>query len=193
LPALYQVCQFKRFKKYSIGKKVIIVRPTASLAKRMKVKLKETDLKSDTKLGDWFCNDIVLDKKQFILCVSSASRLGIVIHAAPYSSFPLRIKDALSELLHAIGANAKDIQSEIEKMDDIVITKTNDKSILGTMKEHHLALEYFLYCGNLSVITLQVINLYLAKNISSKLPELYPKDRALKLISENVIILNLKK
>jgi len=37
---------------------MFICRPTASLAKRMKVKLKETDLKSDTKLGDWFYNDI---------------------------------------------------------------------------------------------------------------------------------------
>ncbi len=70
---------------------MIIIRPTASLAKRMKVRLKPDVGSSSTRLGDWYAMDIVIDRQQYILCTSEKSRLPIVISAAPYATFPSRL------------------------------------------------------------------------------------------------------
>lgn len=107
---------------------MVIIRPTASLAKRMKVKLTPTDVEPTTRLGDWYAMDIVLSKNQFILCVSSTSRLSVVLEAAPYASFPKRLSVALGAVLRSIGVSGSDSEDEINRMSDVVLAKTVDRS-----------------------------------------------------------------
>jgi hypothetical protein len=122
---------------------MIIIRPTTSLAKRMKERLQHTEVQSTAAMGDWYANDIVLNRKQFILCVSSRSRLAVVMDAAPYATFPDRLTDAVSEVLRAIGVDEGKIQEERNHMQEFVLAKTVNKSILGSLNEDKFQLEAF--------------------------------------------------
>jgi hypothetical protein len=155
---------------------MIIIRPTASLAKRMKERLQHTDVQSTAVLGDWYANEIVLDRKQFVLCVSSRSRLAVVMDAAPYATFPDRLTDAVSEVLRAIGIDEAKIQEERIHMKEFALAKTVNKSILGSLNENKYQLEAFNHMGRLNLKSTFEMSLYLSKTISLVIPEGYPKD-----------------
>ncbi len=163
---------------------MIIIRPTASLAKRMKVKLQPTDLKSTTKLADWYALDLVLDRKQFILCVSSISRLGVVMDAAPYATFPQRLCEAVTEVLRAIGVNENSIQEERTQMDEIQLAKTENKSILGSMNEYRFQLDAWNHMGRMNLNNTLEMSKHLSKIISLVLPDGYPKYAALRCFGQ---------
>ena len=90
---------------------MIIIRPTASLAKRMRVKLLGNDVTSTAQLGDWYANDIVLNRKQFTLCASSTSRLAVILDAAPYATFPDRLSDAVLKIFEQEPARQELLKS----------------------------------------------------------------------------------
>jgi hypothetical protein len=98
----------------------------------MKERLQHIEAQSTTRLGDWYANDIVLSRKQFILCVSSTSRLAVVVDAAPYATFPDRLSDAVTEVLRIIGVNESKIQEERQQMREFALAKTVNRSILGS-------------------------------------------------------------
>ena len=163
---------------------MIIIRPTASLAKRMKVKLDGNDETSTTRMGDWYANDIVLNRKQFILCASSTSRLAVILDAAPYVTFPDRLSDAVTGVLRAIGVDESKIQEERIHMNGFKIAKTANKSILGSLNEYKFQLEAFSQMGRLNFNDTLEMSLSLSKMISLVIPEGYPKDAALKFFGQ---------
>lgn len=122
---------------------MIIIRPTSTLAKKLKVKLGEDKLASSAQLGDWYAKDFRLGRKHFIMCVSSTTRLGVVLSAAPYQSFNKRLKDGVSHLLKHFKINDKEIQEELDQMDSISWGKTINRSILGTLVDYVKSLEYY--------------------------------------------------
>ncbi len=161
---------------------MIVIRPTATLAKRMKVKLQPTQCTSDAKLGDWYAVDFVLHRKQFILCVSSASRLAVVMDSAPYAKFPNRLCDAVTEVLGAIGVSEPVIQQEQFAMSEFTLAKTESRSILGTANEYRSQLDYLNDYGRVNS-TLEM-SLWLSNTISLVLPDGFPTDSALKLFGQ---------
>lgn len=163
---------------------MLVLRPTASLAKRMKVKLQPSDQSSSTRLGDWYALDIVLSRKQFILCVSSKSRLAVVLEAAPYATLPGRVSDAVTEVLKEIGVNEALIQEERAEMEQVILAKTLNKSILGTMNDYRFQLEWADQADKFSLEDTLKMSMYLSKTISLALPEAYPRYAALKLFGQ---------
>lgn len=151
----------------------------------MKVKLRPSSGESTTRMGDWYAIDLVLNRKQFILCVSSKSRLAVALDASPYANFPDRLCDAVTGVLKAIGVNETAVQEERLQMDEIVLAKTVDKSILGTMNECRFQLDYAHRLGRLDLNDTLMISLSLSKLISLALPEGYPRDAALKLFGQD--------
>jgi len=145
---------------------MVILRPTASLAKRMKVKLQPSDQSSSTRLGDWYALDIVLSRKQFILCVSSKSRLAVVLEAAPYATLPDRLSDAVTEVLREIGVSEGMIQEERAEMAQVVLAKTLNKSILGTMNDYRFQLEWADQVDKFRLEETLKMSMYLGKIIS---------------------------
>lgn len=148
----------------------------------MNIKLQQAEHKSETKLGDWYAVDFVLNRKQFILCVSSLSRLAVVIEATPYAKFPNRICKAVTEVLRAIGVEESAIEQERLAMSEVVLAKTENKSILGTANEYRTQLEYLNDAGR-TKSTLEM-SLWLSNTISLVLPDGYPTDTALKLFGQ---------
>jgi len=150
----------------------------------MKVKLQPNENDSTTSLGDWYAIDIVLNRKQFIMCVSSRSRLAVILEAAPYATFTERLSDAVTELLREIGVTETNIQNERIHMDQFFLAKTINKSILGTMNDYRYQLEVVVYSERLDLIDPGKLSLYLSNTISLALPEGYPRDAALRLFGQ---------
>lgn len=165
---------------------MVIIRPTASLAKRMKVKIEPSEEKSTTLLGDWLANDFVMNRKQYILCMSTESRLSIVMQAAPYSKFPYRLENDLHVVLRELGVEKEIIDSETNEMSDFTLAKTNNRSILGTMKEFKEDLLVHCQLGRLDLDDTIGMSLRLCRNITLTLPEAYPYEAALKLLGSPV-------
>ena len=164
---------------------MVIIRPTGDLAKRMKVKLAQTGERSSTLLGDWYARDLVLDRQQYILCVSEHGRLPVILSAAPYANFPDRLVDALPIVLQKIEVPVKKAEVEVAKMDRVVLAKTASRSILGSMNEFRFQLQATKQMGRLRHDPVKM-SLDLAEVISLVLPDYTPKDTVLKLFGEAV-------
>lgn len=158
----------------------MIVRPTGDLAKRMKVKLDSTHERSSTLLGDWYAIALVIERQQYILCMSEHGRLPVILKAARYANFPKRLMGALPDVLQRIGVPAEKAKIEVSKMDRMVLAKTNNRSVLGSMNDFLFQLQTSSQLGRLHHDPMQM-SLELANIISLVLPDYTPKDTVLKL------------
>jgi len=169
---------------------MVIIRPTASLAKKMKVKLDPSKAKSTTVLGDWLAIDFVMNRKQYILCMSAKSRLSIVMQAAPYSKFPYRLENDLYVVLRELGLDESIIEKETNEMPDFTLAKTNNRSILGTMKEFIEDLTVHCQLGRLDLNDTIGMSLLLSRNITLTLVESYPYEAAFKMLGHKEVTPN---
>lgn len=159
---------------------MIVVRPTQSLAKRMRIKLQPNAAKSSAVLGDWYAQDLKIGAKQFIFCMSERGRLPVIMHAAPYADFPERLADKVAEVLLMIGVEESKVHQEWLGMKEFSLGKTDDRSVLGTMKQSVIALSYV----DLRLTDLREpisLSLHLADEGSLVLPEFTPRKSVLKL------------
>jgi hypothetical protein len=163
---------------------MLILRPTLSLAKRMKVKLEPSTGVSTTRLGDWYAVDLVLNRRQFVLAVSSESRLGIVISAAPYSTIRSRLPDAVSQVLAAMGVPAEKIAAESERMGEVRLAKTKDRSIIGSMNDYCKHLTYMAQIRRLDLSDLISMSLWISAIPSLVMEPAFPQDAALMLFDQ---------
>ena len=117
----------------------------------MGVKLISSDESSSTLLGDWYANDLVIDRKQYIFCVSQNGRLFVLLKAAPYKDFHTRISEALSPLLQSLGIERDKVSHETSQMSPITLAKTADRSIVSTMNEYKYELEIWGKMGRFDI------------------------------------------
>ncbi len=163
---------------------MLVIRPTLSLAKRLKVKLATTDVESSTRLGDWYAIDIVLKRRQFILAVSAKSRVSVMIEAAPYVTFPDRLPLAIREVLSSIGLKREKIESEINEMNQILLAKTQDRSVIGTMNDYRRHLQFMENSGRFNPNNLLAVSLQITATPSLVMPGVWPQEVALQLFGE---------
>lgn len=164
---------------------MVIIRPTASLAKRMRVKLESAPAPSSTtRLGDWYALDVVLHRRQFILAVNSESRTAVVIPAAPYASFPARLPGAIAEVLGEMGVKPESIQNELEEMIEVALAKTDNRSVVGTLKDYRKHLEFMADAGRLNMHSPIDMSLRLCGIPSLVMPGTWPQDVTLKLFEQ---------
>jgi hypothetical protein len=121
---------------------MVLIRLTASLVKKSKLKVSEPTQSSENSLGEWYAHDFRLGSSHFILCVCAKTRIGIVIPAAPYQKFAQRLKPELAKLLREIGINESVIEAELKKMEGCAFGKTQDRSVLGTVSENIKHLQF---------------------------------------------------
>jgi len=161
---------------------MIVVRPTQSLAKRMGTKLNPELSKSMTVLGDWYAQDVVLNRKQFIFCMSERGRLPILISAAPYANFPERLSDAVGEMLLVLGVPKETAHKEWLAMQEFVLGKTDNRSVMGTIKQFLEILKFADPPFNFVRYSAAEISLDLACNMGTlTLEEFHPSEAVLKL------------
>lgn len=121
---------------------MLIVRCTAKLLDRLKVRPLASPVHSSTALGDWYATILPLRPAHVVLLVNETTRLPIVLPARELSTLARRIPEAIVEVLRDLEIAPEAIERERQAMAEITFDKTASRSVLGTMNEHvfHLGL-----------------------------------------------------
>ncbi len=159
---------------------MLIIRPTASLARRLGIRVHPTAETSSTVLGDWYANTVTIERKPFILCVSSKTRLPVILPAAPFASFAERLPQALGALLIQLGIPSRSVVDELARMAEVTFAKTDSKSLLGTMNEYKLHAQWDVEDDGYAPGDEMRIAFRLSEMPSSGMSEVWPQDAVYK-------------
>jgi hypothetical protein len=88
-----------------------------------------------TVLGDWYCTALNHRHRRLIFGLAERSLLPVVVPAKEIATFPTRSTEAALRILDTLGVPAKLRDHEAREMADWVLAKTNNRSILGSMKD----------------------------------------------------------
>jgi hypothetical protein len=121
---------------------MVILRRTQKL--HTALPLNDTPARSDTALGDWYVNRLVVDRRPILLIVSSASLLPILVLARDVRGLPGRLAEVVAERLVRLGAAAPLIVSERRVMTPVHVGPTADRSVVGIMVDFAKLLPYHL-------------------------------------------------
>jgi hypothetical protein len=114
---------------------MLTLRCTQTLLKRLKQKPAEAAA-SSTVLGDWYANYVILQRRHLLICCSERSLLPVVLSARQLSTFPERFRLSVESILTEIGVPRASVMSELDAMHDVVIAKTNNRSVVGVLMEY---------------------------------------------------------
>jgi hypothetical protein len=99
---------------------------------------------SDTALGDWYVNRIVVDRQPLLLLVSSTSLLPILLPARNVRNLPRQLAGVVRTRLENCGLGQHVIEAEIRVMVPVAIAPTVDRSVLGIMVDFAKSVPYHL-------------------------------------------------
>jgi hypothetical protein len=102
---------------------------------------------SDTALGDWYVNRLVVDRRPLLLLTSAASLLPILIPARDLRSIPHRLSEIVATRLHRLGVSAPLIDAECRAMRPVLVGPTTDRSVVGIMVDFAKGVPYYLDAG----------------------------------------------
>jgi len=102
---------------------------------------------SDTALGDWYVNRVIVDRRPLLLLVSASSLLPIVMPARDVRRLPERFADVVATRLTRMGVAPRTVALETQAMAPIVIGQTVDRSVVGIMVDFALCLPFHLDPG----------------------------------------------
>src|SRR3954470_303707 len=110
---------------------MVILRPTRKLHSLLPPVL--VSAQSDTALGDWYVNRLVVDRQPLLLLVSSASLLSILLPARDVRNLPDRLAGLVDARLRRLGLDARAVAAEHQAMNPVAIGPTADRSVVGIM------------------------------------------------------------
>ncbi|WP_274362960.1 DUF6933 domain-containing protein [Paenibacillus thermotolerans] len=115
---------------------MIVLRLTQALLKDMKTTPVEAD--NVPSLFSWHVNIYHLNKRKHIVFVNDLTRLSVIIdgvRTGQLTQLKEKFINTLGEYLQSEGVKASDIDSYLQNGSEIAISKTNSRSVLGTMNE----------------------------------------------------------
>jgi hypothetical protein len=118
---------------------------------------------SDTALGDWYVNRVVVDRQPLLLLVSSASLLPMIVSARDVRSLPAKLASFAEGRLKRLGVDESIVDREIAEMGTVVIGQTVDRSVLGIMVDFAKGIPYYLEPGRWDETTLRMVEQRLAE------------------------------
>ena len=103
---------------------MVILRPTRKL--RSLLPTAAVSARSDTALGDWYVNRIVVDRQPLLLVVSSASLLPMLLPARDVRGLPDRLGALVESRLRRCGIETQAIAAEQHAMHWVAVAPTVD-------------------------------------------------------------------
>ena len=140
---------------------MVILRPTRKLHALLPPAAVSS--RSDTALGDWYVNRLVVDRQPLLLLVSSASLLPILLPARDVRELPTRLASIVEARLLRAGMEVEAVARESQAMAAVTIAPTVDRSVLGIMVDFAKAVPYYLEPGSWTPDTLTVVEDLLAE------------------------------
>jgi hypothetical protein len=87
-----------------------------------------------TKLGNWFAKPLFW-RPQYALFINEETFLPVFASLAPASSLANRFPDDLATTLRANGVRESFIEDELLAMDDVAVSKTSNRRVVGILNE----------------------------------------------------------
>jgi Domain of unknown function (DUF6933) len=87
-----------------------------------------------TRLGNWFAKPLFW-QPQYALFVSETTYLPVLAPLAPAVRLSVRFPDDLAATLQAHGVTETFIDHEIAAMDDVIVSKTDSRQVVGVLNE----------------------------------------------------------
>src|SRR5688572_18645646 len=122
---------------------MVILRPTRKLSSLLPGTA-VVPVSSDTALGDWYVNRIVVDRQPLLILVSSTALRPLLIPARDVRGLPDRLVTLVEARLTRFGIDARIIAAETQAMASVAIGPTVDRSVLGIMVDFAKAVPYYL-------------------------------------------------
>jgi hypothetical protein len=97
---------------------------------------------SDTALGDWYVNRIVVQRQPLLLLVSAVTLLPIVMPAGDVRRIPERLPQVVRLRLQRLRVEYSWINAEVAAMSTVVVAKTASRSILGVMRDFAATVDF---------------------------------------------------
>ena len=140
---------------------MVILRPTRKLNSLLPA-TEVIPTSSDTALGDWYVNRVVVDRQPLLLLVSSTSLLPMLIPAQNVRGLPARLAALVEARLRRCGLDDRTIAAETLAMASVAVGPTVERSVLGIMVDFAKAVPYHLEPGQWGETTLRIVEERLA-------------------------------
>jgi hypothetical protein len=121
---------------------MVTIRPTRRLHRFLPPATSST--RSDTALGDWYVNRLVVERQPLLLLLSSTSMLPILVPARDVRGLPHRLTDIVARRLGRLGVGESLIRAETSVMSPVVIGATIDRSVIGIMVDFAKGVPYYV-------------------------------------------------
>jgi hypothetical protein len=118
---------------------------------------------SDTALGDWYVNRLVVDRRPLLLLVSSHSLLPMVVPAREVRTLPNPLPGLVRDRLLRQGIPVDQVEAEVRAMNPVVVSATRDRSVIGTLNEFTKDVPYHLPVNGWSESDLAMIELHMSE------------------------------
>ena len=122
---------------------MVILRPPRNLTRWLPASAADPG-PSDTALGDWYGNRIVVDRQPLLILISSTSLLPMLLLARDVRSLPERLGALVYARLRRLGIDPRIAAAEQQAMRPVVIRPTADRSVVGIMVDFAKAIPYQL-------------------------------------------------
>jgi hypothetical protein len=110
---------------------MVVIRPTRKLQRTLRVS--QMAGASDTALGDWYVNRLIVDRQPLLLLVSAASLLPVLVPARNVRDLPTDIGEIVPRRLGRLHVPQALIDAGHRAMTPVNIGATVDRSVLGIM------------------------------------------------------------
>ena len=140
---------------------MVILRPTRKLSSLLPA-TEVIPTSSDTALGDWYVNRVMVDRQPLLLLVSSTSLRPMLIPARNVRGLPARLAALVEARLRRCGLDDRTIAAETLAMASVAVGPTVDRSVLGIMVDFAKAVPYHLEPGQWGETTLRIVEERLA-------------------------------
>lgn len=112
------------------------VRGTTKFRKLLGASADTDPAESTTTLGDWYANIVYVRSHRLVLCTSEESLLSVVFTGRQLPrDFGDNFRRSVKTVLRAIGVPDTTIRHELDQMNDYVVTRTENRSVLGSMND----------------------------------------------------------
>ena len=110
------------------------IKATKKLLDRIGGPILNAPANPSTNLGNWFAKPLFW-RPQFALFISESTFLPVLAPLAPASRLAVRFPDDLAAVLRTHGAPDSFIEHELDAMDEVVVTTTDSRQVVGVMNE----------------------------------------------------------
>ncbi|MBL0938499.1 MAG: hypothetical protein IBJ03_06380 [Gemmatimonadaceae bacterium] len=141
---------------------MVILRPTQKLRNLLPTTNAEA-LASETALGDWYVNRMVVDRRPLLLFVSSIALLPLLVPARDVRSIPDRLPELVGAALRRLRIAPHLIAAELAAMMPVATAPTRDRSVLGVLVDTAKSVPFHLDVGLWDETTLPFVEAKLAR------------------------------